>query len=303
MEACQLSGGLTNAQILNADVCNSLYQLSCGLKQMLDNLQESSVAVLEALQAAINTINELNESILEPLVKAISSSLENRVTRIHAEDFSENLKQTNMDPIDETPCSNYVKDIQEFVARVHGDYFSLYEDKDLVEHALQPVAARLLVLFVRHASLLHTISESGKLKLAGDMAQMELAVSPFCKRIADLGSAYKLLRAFRPLVFQSLEEIKKNPAIGDTLPHHVVLHFLFTKTSLDLKPPHIVAGWTLSEYSQWLDGHSNESDILKLIQNTCDSYAKSHPTYDKSRDGQVEAYKLMLHLLANALKN
>ena len=42
-------------------------------------------------------------------------------------------------------------------------------------------------------------------------------------------------------MFQSLEEIKANSAIGDSIPHSTVLHFLFSKASLELRPPHVVS--------------------------------------------------------------
>ena len=66
------------------------------------------------------------------------------------------------------------------------------------------LATRILELFVRHACLLRDISEGGKLKLAADMAQIEFAVAPLCKRIEDLGPAYKLFRAFRYVLFVGL---------------------------------------------------------------------------------------------------
>lgn len=52
-------------------------------------------------------------------------------------------------------------------------------------------------LFVRHASLIRPLGEGGKMRLAADFAQMELAISPFCRKVSDLGNHYKLLRAFR----------------------------------------------------------------------------------------------------------
>lgn len=50
---------------------------------------------------------------------------------------------------------------------------------------------------MRHASLIRPLGEGGKMRLAADFAQMELAISPFCRKVSDLGNHYKLLRAFR----------------------------------------------------------------------------------------------------------
>ena len=62
--------------------------------------------------------------------------------------------------------------LQGFIQRVQHDYLSLYECTELLHELLKPIAARCIVLFVRHASLLYDISEAGKLKLTGDMAQV-----------------------------------------------------------------------------------------------------------------------------------
>eukprot|EP00112_Aurelia_sp_Birch-Aquarium-sp1_P024876 Seg803.12 transcript_id=Seg803.12/GoldUCD/mRNA.D3Y31 product="Conserved oligomeric Golgi complex subunit 5" protein_id=Seg803.12/GoldUCD/D3Y31 len=297
-EASQLSGGLTNAQILNAEATNSLFNLSVGLDQVLPSPEETPSAAVLAIRSSIKAVTQVIENTLLLLLDAVSKSLENKIARIHAEDFSSNSRMNESDNGDDAPCSPYIKDIREFIQRIQHDYFSLYECKEILHASLKSIAARCLVLFVRHASLLHDISETGKLKLTGDMAQLELAVNPFCKRIADLGMAYKLLRAFRPLLFQSLEEIKSNPAIGDSIPHSTVLHFLFSKASLELKPPHIVAGWTLSEYSSWLDAHPNESDVLALIKGTLDAYAQRNGSRDRMDDASV--YDVMVELWVKA---
>lgn len=63
--------------------------------------------------------------------------------------------------------------------------------------SLLVVARRCVQLFVRHASLIRPLGEGGKLRLAADFAQMEMAISPFCRRVADLGRDYRILRAFR----------------------------------------------------------------------------------------------------------
>lgn len=89
----------------------------------------------------------------------------------------------------------------------------------------------MVTFFVRHAALVRPLSQigttallcarararavrvcrvcctdastwcAGTLKLAGDMAQMELALAPI-HPLKDLGGPYKELRALRPLIFR-----------------------------------------------------------------------------------------------------
>ena len=61
---------------------------------------------------------------------------------------------------------------------------------------------RAVELFVRHAALVRPVGAAGRLRLAADCAQLELAVAPLCDRLANLGTAYRVLRAFKPLLFQ-----------------------------------------------------------------------------------------------------
>ena len=44
----------------------------------------------------------------------------------------------------------------------------------------------------------------------------------------------------RPLLFQTSEDIVGNPALGESLPHSVVLHHLFSRAPNELKSPHEV---------------------------------------------------------------
>ncbi|WAR25753.1 COG5-like protein, partial [Mya arenaria] len=133
----------------------------------------------------------------------------------------------------------------------------------LMTNAVQPLMC--ISLFVRHACMVRPLGEGGKLRLAADFAQMELAISPFCKRASDLGKPYRLLRAFRPLLFQSVEHVSDSPALGETIPHSTLLHFLFARAPPEIKSPHVSADWSLSRYSQWLDDHPSEKDRLTFI--------------------------------------
>ena len=71
-------------------------------------------------------------------------------------------------------------------------------------------------------------------------AQMELAITAFYDRPAELGRSYRILRSFRPLMFQTVEHLALSPAVGDVIPHSVVLHFLFARAPPELKSPHHV---------------------------------------------------------------
>uniref|UniRef100_A0A8C2GNZ5 Conserved oligomeric Golgi complex subunit 5 n=1 Tax=Cyprinus carpio TaxID=7962 RepID=A0A8C2GNZ5_CYPCA len=188
--------------------------------------------------------------------------------------------------------------LQGFIARVMNDYFRPLQCLDFLYDSTEIIAQRAITLFIRHASLLRPLGEGGKMRLAADFAQMELAVAPLCRRVSDLGKAYRLLRSFRPLLFQTSEHIASSQALGDLIPYSTILHFLFTRAPAELKSPHQRAEWSISRYSQWLDDHPSEKDRLTLIRGALEAYVQSI----RARQGKEFApvYPIMLQLLQKA---
>ncbi|GFR70305.1 conserved oligomeric Golgi complex subunit 5 [Elysia marginata] len=200
----------------------------------------------------------------------------------------------------EAPCSLYMKEMQSFIMRCYSDYLTPFKCKDFVMDSILPIASRCVDQFVRHASLIRPLGEGGKLRLAADFAQMELAISPFCRRPADLGKAYRLLRAFRPLLFQTAEHIAQSPALGEVLPYSTTIHFLFARAPPELKSPHQVSDWSVSRYSQWLDDHPLETDRLKIIKGALESYARL--VRQRQSKEYAPVYPIMLEMLQKGLQ-
>jgi len=63
--------------------------------------------------------------------------------------------------------------------------------------SIRPVVCRCMELFVQHTSLVCPLSETGKLRLAADYAQLEASLSPLCHKLSELGRPYRMIRAIR----------------------------------------------------------------------------------------------------------
>lgn len=275
VDAYQVDSEATEAQRKNSVIVNMLYQLHQALTKILSDLSFPTHAK-ETISEALKEVLVLIENAVDPLLTAVQNRMESIVYKIHSEDFTSAHLSTNISHVPDAPCSAYINELQDFINHIHKDVLSMYNCGDfLVNYRLHSIASRVLHVFVRHVSLLRNLGEGGKLRLAADMAQVEFAVGPLCRRVSDLGKSYKLLRSFRPLLFQTKEDIAKNPAIGESLPYSVVLHHLFSQAPADLKSPHEITGWSLSYYSQWLDEHESESERLELIRGTLDAYVQS----------------------------
>uniref|UniRef100_A0A8D0HIT2 Component of oligomeric golgi complex 5 n=1 Tax=Sphenodon punctatus TaxID=8508 RepID=A0A8D0HIT2_SPHPU len=291
-DASQVIGPLTEGQRRNVAVVNSLYRLHQSVLKVVSS-QVSFPAAAE--QTIATTIHDLMGNAVQPLLDSVGDSIEAIIITMHQEDFSGSLPSSGKPDV---PCSLYMKELQGFIARVMSDYFRHFECSDFVFDSTETIAQRAIELFIRNASLLRPLGEGGKMRLAADFAQMELAVAPLCRRVSDLGKSYRLLRAFRPLLFQTSEHIANSPAVGDIIPFSIILQFLFTRAPPELKSPFQRAEWSIARYSQWLDDHPSEKDRLILIRGALEAYVQSV----RSREGKEFApvYPIMVQLLQKA---
>uniref|UniRef100_A0A8C6YAF7 Conserved oligomeric Golgi complex subunit 5 n=1 Tax=Naja naja TaxID=35670 RepID=A0A8C6YAF7_NAJNA len=252
-EASQVIGPLTEGQRRNVAVVNSLYKLH---------------------QSILKTIHSLMGNAVQPLLDSVGDSIEAIIMTMHQEDFSGSLPPSGKPDV---PCSLYMRELQGFISRVMNDYFRHFECYDFVYERTEGLAQRAIEVFIRNASLLRPLGEGGKMRLAADFAQMELAMAPLCRRVSDLGKSYKLLRSFRPMLFQTSEHISNSPAVGDVIPYSTIIQFLFTRAPTELKSPFQRADWTIARYSRWLDDHPAEKERLILIRSDISREAKSLP--------------------------
>uniref|UniRef100_A0A4W6ESN6 Conserved oligomeric Golgi complex subunit 5 n=1 Tax=Lates calcarifer TaxID=8187 RepID=A0A4W6ESN6_LATCA len=291
-DASQVIGPLTEGQRRNVAVVNSLYRLQQAVAKVGRNTACFSAAQRSKI---VTSLLQLMIIAVQPLLQSVSDSIEAIIITLHQEDFSGPLSTPDKPDV---PCSLYMKELQGFISRVMTDYFRHIQCVDFIYESTESIAQKAIELFIRHASLLRPLGEGGKMRLAADFAQMEMAVGPLCRRVSDLGKPYRMLRSFRPLLFQTSELIASSPVVGDLIPYSTLLHFLFTRAPSELKSPHQRAEWSIARYSQWLDDHPSERDRLTLIRGALEAYVQSV----RARQGKEFApiYPIMLQLLQRA---
>ncbi|XP_039372724.1 conserved oligomeric Golgi complex subunit 5 isoform X3 [Mauremys reevesii] len=295
-DASQVIGPLTEGQRRNVAVVNSLYRVHQSVLKVVSSQSSFPAAAEQTIATALKTIYDLMGSAVQPLLNSVGDSVEAIIITMHQEDFSGSLSSSGKPDV---PCSLYMKELQGFIARVMSDYFRHFECFDFVFDNTEAIAQRAIELFIRNASLLRPLGEGGKMRLAADFAQMELAVAPLCRRVSDLGKSYRLLRSFRPLLFQTSEHIANSPAVGDIIPFSIILQFLFTRSPPELKSPFQRAEWSIARYSQWLDDHPSEKDRLVLIRGALEAYVQSVRTREGKEFAPV--YPIMVQLLKKAM--
>lgn len=300
-DSLQVSGPPNSAQLRNIAIVNTLHAFN---KLMTENIlslsalsQSASVIIAGALEPMVTQM----QTIVSLFVEEVQRVLEQMVASMHQESFAGELKEDSVLGTPDAPCSGFMREMQSFTARIHSQHLSRYHCQEEVGRQLREVTVRVLELYVCHVCLLRPLSEGGKMRVATDTAQVELALAPFHSKLAELGRPYKMLRALRRLLFLASEHLLTEASgIGDALPYSCALNYLFSRAPRELKSPHQVQGWSQKEYSDWMDRQLLEKDRLAFIQATLDTYANKVRSQGHSQYAPI--YPVMIELLKRGLE-
>ncbi|KAE9596335.1 putative oligomeric Golgi complex subunit 5 protein [Lupinus albus] len=272
-ESRQVSGPATPAQLKNFTLCQHLQDVHTRISLMLKGMPSIASDVLSASLGAIYGV--ACDSVTS-LFQAMLDRLESCILQIHDQNFG----VLGMDAAMDNNASPYMEELQKCILHFRSEFLSRLlpsrnttapGTENICTRLVQSMASRVLVFFIRHASLVRPLSESGKLRMARDMAELELAVGQNLFPVEQLGAPYRALRAFRPLIFLETSQFASSPLLQD-LPPNVILHHLYTRGPEELQSPLQRNKLTPLQYSLWLDSQG-EDQIWKGIKATLDDYA------------------------------
>jgi hypothetical protein len=198
-----------------------------------------------------------------------------------------------------TDTSAFMRDLARHLAHSRLEYLSKFNPSpaspipSVARALVERMAARLVLFAVRHASLLRPLPQAGKLQLAKDLAELEAAVGQQLLPLEQLGGPARALRAFRRLLFLEAADLEGSPLLKE-LPRPEVLHHLYSRAPSALESPHVRSGLTPTQYSLWLDGHSQE-ETLKFIRTALEACASKA----KGAEGADQLLPLMRRLAAS----
>lgn len=268
-------------QMKNLDYVNTTHDLYEQMSKMFSN-EKLSTKLEDKLTSALKSLLAFEENALQPFVLSASDCILAIMLTMHQEDFANPQSQT---------CSLYVKELQQVLQRISRDYLQLYNCKSILCVYLNQLAIRCIDLFIRNASILRPMSDAARQRLLNDSQHIELVVQNFlCNKLTDLGANYKHLKAFRHLLQTSspfrpsepsslgadiVDEAHYSNILSESLPYHVLLHYLFSYAPVDFKSPHQSLDWPILRYSEWLDKHTNEKERLLVIKTCLETYVNT----------------------------
>ena len=306
-EASQVIGQPSAAQLQNISIVNTMWVLSEKLGALCSE-QETVLGAerIEILDTASRDVSKLMNTAVEPLMESINDSIEAILLTMHKEDFSSSEGDSS------TPaaaCSLYMKELQTFLERIARDFFATFTCREFLFIHLHSMAEKTIQRFVMQGSLVRPLGSSGAMRLASDCAQLEFALSTILgpsghsaigpTGLTALGASYRLLRAFRALLFLTPEDMATFPGLGTTVPYSTCLHLMFSRCPAVLPSPAASLGWSLARYTAWLEDHEDERERLVLVQGAIEAYvAAARARQDKSF---VPQYPVLIDVLQRGL--
>ncbi|OMO68018.1 Golgi transport complex protein [Corchorus capsularis] len=295
IEARQVSGPATPAQVKNFALCQHLQEIHTRISSMITGLPPIAA---EVLSPSLGAIYGVACDSVTSLFQAMIDRLEACILQIHDQNFA----VLGMDAAMDNNASPYMEELQKCILHFRSEFLSRLlpssanattaGTETICTRLVRSMASRVLIFFIRHASLVRPLSESGKLRMARDMAELELAVGQNLFPVEQLGAPYRALRAFRPLIFLETSQLGASPLLQD-LPLSVILHHLYSRGPEELQSPLQRNKLIHKQYSLWLDSQG-EDQIWKGIKATLDDYAaKIRARGDKEFS---PVYPLMLQL-------
>lgn len=266
------SGAAAN-QLRNISLANRLDQLCKGLvsiksSQVGASLSDEAGSIISDAIGAGQAL--LETDLLGPLFSAITKDLESVIKQIHYEDYS--VAQAGSNDVGQEWCSPFLQTLKGRVHQIHQTVIARLTCKDASSVRILRMVGRLMDIFVRHACMIISLSEAGKMRLASDLTQLELALAPLGCNLAEVGQSYRSLRSLRQLLFQDTTAIKPGDAVISSMPVGSVLMHMFTRAPSEMTPPHTLRGWTLDAFSAWVD-QSTDDEVVALVKWSLDEYA------------------------------
>ncbi|KAL9229884.1 hypothetical protein vseg_005301 [Gypsophila vaccaria] len=272
-EARQITGPATPAQLKNFMLCQHLQEIHTRVSALVSGLTPQAS---EVLSAALGAIYGVACDSVELLFQSMLDRLQACILQIHDQNFG----VVGMDSAMDNNASPYMEELQQCILHFRSEFLSrlLPSSKNAAATGSESIAtklargmaSRLLMFFIRHASLVRPLSESGKLRMARDMAELELSVGQNLFPVEQLGAPYRALRAFRPVIFLDTAQLEASPLLHDLRPS-TILHHLYSRGPDELQTPMQRNKLTPIQYSLWLDSQG-EDQIWKGIKATLDDY-------------------------------
>lgn len=255
------------AQSRNIDVCNFVQGVEFELGHFFEGLP---VQTASRMQSPLQAARGIAETAVAPIFEGIMRATEVCVLKMHME-FA-NTSGTG----DGEGSGQYMGELLSLMQTVQSELLSKFVpspspgQETVASHQVERIASRTLLLFVRNATLVRPLSETARLTLAQDVAELELGVGSQLWPVEEM-PIYPTLKALKTLLFTETSALGGSSVLQD-MPRIHVLHHLFSRAPLELQSPYARMGLPASKYNTWLDEHT-EDEAMEAVRETLSAYS------------------------------
>lgn len=297
-EVRAVGSGCNAAQARNINLCNAAYEIHRSLAPTAAKLPFSAV---ECLVGPLEELQKAQLDIIAPLFRAMVDMIQECILKIHLLNLgAENGAEGSI-----METSPYINDLVRLLSMCRVEYLSKFVPAPATASTVtapamgrissvatalsQRMASRILTFFVRHASLVKPLTQAGKLQIAKDAGELEATVTQNLVSADQVTPALRTFKAFLRLIFLETTEIEAdNHAVRRDMPAAILLHHLFSRTPSYIESPHTRLKLTPSQYSLWLDEHSEE-EVMKFITGAVEAAEEGFQKKAKSMDSKPDS--------------
>ncbi|KAI7940977.1 hypothetical protein MJO28_013262 [Puccinia striiformis f. sp. tritici] len=163
----------TTSQITNMEIYNTLSDLS---RILVSSIEEYPEEIKKIIDPTIELTEKIRSGIIDPLVVSTKRDLNMIISKMH--------NQSRPPPsFNSTTSINgagiYMQELRSKLNLIRNEILARLLDPIQVESILVDLTVEILNSFLFHASLITPLTESVKIRLAGDLAELEFEVSQF----------------------------------------------------------------------------------------------------------------------------
>jgi len=258
----------TPPQVRNIALCSSLQEVHRSLVSLLPRLPP---AAAPALGAALEAVQATAIEVVAPIFKSAMEGVEERLVKMHDANYGAEGGEAGM-----VNTSTHISDVVALMGAFRSEVLARFvpppspQVASAVSALVERMAARSLIFFVRHASLVRPLGQAGKLQLAKDMAELQLGVGSSLWPLEALGPPFRVVKAFRSLLFTDAPPTVLTSPLLRELPASITAHHLFSRLPATIPAPHERSGLSAAQYSLWLDSHSVD-EVLRGVSGALDA--------------------------------
>ncbi|PHZ14047.1 uncharacterized protein RHIMIDRAFT_200796 [Rhizopus microsporus ATCC 52813] len=278
----------TNEQLIytnnNSSVTSNYLNMNIEVTNLLYYIHQSMWKVLE----------EYPDKIIEIMKQGVEKDAEQVLLKMHQENFAGQIRR-NFDPTSNEK-SNYMKELANHVRYYHSQILQHFSCGTEPKSWAKDISQYVLQVFIFQASLIRPLSEAGKLKLAGDMAELEFMISQFLSeygaKMEEIGASYKALRTFRPLLFLDSAQLTAAHHTSDLSKLILIHHLIVRSNHKGLPLPYSVYELSRQEYMKWIMNNSEKESVQLAI----DAITKGNNKSNEIQD--IPEFKLIMELVS-----